>query len=274
MSHGLDLEQEIAAARALAEAGFDCHTIARVMGRDAAWVTGAMGLVLDMLRQPECGIEPLLRAARLESVEAWQAYCALPPAARRIVLDSVGLISVDLCRAALAAVGAARSGRPRRLTDEQAHQAVRRLAGGETDTDVAEGLRVSRATLYRAIRRARGEPVHGLRGDVPDGAAAEGPDSGQPGHRGRAGPPCPHCGKGAHAAVCVDRPSDTWRVTCYVCGDMGPPGFGVPGAYAKWSERAPAVLGVDAHGVGEADLAVSRVSRSSSPSPPRRRLSY
>ena len=64
----------------------------------------------------------------------------------------------------------------------------------------------------------------------------QGPD---PGHRGMAGLPCVHCGKGAHAAVCVDRPSDTWRVTCYVCGDMGPPGFGVQGAYAKWSERAP-----------------------------------
>ena len=80
----------------------------------------------------------------------------------------------------------------------------------------------------------------------------QGPPDRGPGHRGMAGPPCPHCGKGAHAAVCVDRPSDTWRVTCYVCGDMGPPGFGVQGAYTKWSERAPIAEGVTTRDIGGA----------------------
>lgn len=245
----MELEREIAAARALAEAGLSRAEIARILRRAPEWVTGAMGIVLDMLCRPDSGVDLLLTIGRLASVEAWQTYCALPAAARRVVLDSVDPISVDLCRTALESLvsSAARSGRPRRLTDERARQAARRLADGETDTDVAADLRVSRATLYRAIRRVRkggkgrddgsDGPMNGGRG-----AAAEEPDPGQPGHRGMAGPPCLHCGKNAHAAVCVDRPTDTWRVTCYVCGDMGPPGFGVQGAYAKWSEFAHAAV--------------------------------
>lgn len=242
----MELEREIAAARALAEAGLSRAEIARILRRAPEWVTGAMGIVLDMLCHPDSGADLFLTIGRLASVEAWQAYCALPAAARRVVIDSVDPISVDLCRAALESLvsSAVRSGRPRRLTDERARHAARRLADGETDTDVAADLRVSRATLYRAIRRVRkGSKGRDDGSDGPmHGGAGEEPDPEQPGHRGMAGPPCLHCGKDAHAAMCVDRPSDTWRVTCYVCGDLGPPGFGIQGAYAKWSELAPAAV--------------------------------
>ena len=151
-----------------------------------------------------------------------------------------------------------------------------------TDAGLSEGSGESGDTAGRfgSFEARSSEEVHALGGDLDqagrdlgdEGALSSPPPAGvsfgsermashtserppqgpDPGHRGKAGPPCPHCGKGAHAAVCVDRPSDTWRVTCYVCGDMGPPGFGIQGAYAKWSERAPVAAGAAAPVDGEA----------------------
>lgn len=53
-------------------------------------------------------------------------------------------------------------GRPRAITDQESRMAMLRLANGARDREVAADLGVSRATLYRALHRVRGntqEPI-------------------------------------------------------------------------------------------------------------------
>jgi ParB/RepB/Spo0J family partition protein len=280
----LKLDEYAEAVRELVEGGMEPEVIAHVLARSEEWVKGA----LDIARTPDA--LALIHADRLSSVEAWQSYCALPPEAKKILLDSIDPISVGRCRKALAFIerqnakkqtalfgpgggptkaGSATHGGDTPVEDVEGATGKNSSSDGEMTelgTECAEAAitgQCGKGIGSQAFETSKTEESSDFDSAAGDGAApgsdpsfgsaglasqtsqqpqegrrlSEGPD---PGHRGMAGPPCPHCGKGAHAAVCVDRPSDTWRVTCYVCGDMGPPGFGVQGAYVKWSERAPA----------------------------------
>lgn len=108
--------------------------------------------------------------------------------------------------------------------------ALLRLAAREADITVARDCGVSRATLYRWLARLRTVRIT-LPGES---------DRCVLGLHALPGPPCPHCGKTAHAANCVNEHSGTWRVLCMMCNAMGPAGFDVTGAYERWSRR-PAV---------------------------------
>lgn len=168
-----DFAERIRALLLLREAGIDPDSIARALGQSSRWVADA----LDMTRHGEA--RALLSIGRLESVEAWQRYLRLTPAARRVVLDSVLPVSVDRCRGARGESrdqvkrrargrlrraaktsrtevdSAPRLGRPRKLSAEQAIEAMERIDAGERATAVAAALGVSSATLFRALYHHR-----------------------------------------------------------------------------------------------------------------------
>ncbi len=288
----LKLDEYAEAVRELVEGGMEPDVIAHVLARSEEWVKGALDIArtpdalalihADRLSSVEawqmyCDLPPEARKILLDSLDpisVGRCRKALAFIERQNAKRQAGLFGP--------AGGATKAG-----THGTGADGVNG-GGSEAETDVAAaGMSTGTGepgesdACFMSHEASGSEEAHALGGDLEsvsadagdrDFASSSPPEASTsfglggmashtsedsssgpgPGHRGMAGPPCPHCGKGAHAAVCVDRPSDTWRVTCYVCGDMGPPGFGFQGAYAKWSERASGVGGAAAQGIGEA----------------------
>jgi len=78
-------------ALSLKEAGMPVEVVAQALGRPTAWVEGLLG----MARDPVARV--LLDADRLASVEAWEQFMALRPAARKQLLESDEPITRERC---------------------------------------------------------------------------------------------------------------------------------------------------------------------------------
>jgi len=78
----------------LKEAGMPVEVIAQALGRPTAWAEGLLG----MARDPVARV--LLDAERLASVEAWEQFMGLRPAARKRLLESDEPITRERCERA------------------------------------------------------------------------------------------------------------------------------------------------------------------------------
>lgn len=76
------------------EAGMPVELVAQAMGRPTAWAEG----LLRMARDPVA--RALLDAERLASLEAWEQFMGLQPAARKRVLESDESITPERCKRA------------------------------------------------------------------------------------------------------------------------------------------------------------------------------
>ena len=283
----LKLDEYAEAVRGLVEGGMEPDVIAHVLARSEEWVKGA----LDIARTPDalalihadrlssveawqtyCELPPEARKILLDSVDPISvgrcrkalAFIERQNEKRQGALfgPAGGPTKAGTATQEGTALGGAPEGGGPGAAEEKTMCGAQSTDGAVSETG-GVGSELPDAAHPAGVEDDGGEAVYGESDTraAPDSFGSEGLASqthgdaaraADPGHRGMVGPPCPHCGKGAHAAVCVDRPSDSWRVACYVCGDMGPPGFGVQGAYAKWSERAPVAGGAAVRGAGEA----------------------
>ena len=67
------------------------EAVARALGRRTAWVQAMLAIVRDPVAQA------LIDAGRLDSAQAWTQFMALPPAARKALLDAGQMITVLRC---------------------------------------------------------------------------------------------------------------------------------------------------------------------------------
>ena len=107
----------------LVDAGMPAAAVARTLGQQEAWA----GMMLRIARDPVA--RGLIDAGRLHSVDAWNRFCALDVAARRIVLESTEPITGDRC--ALAQEQAAQAPAARRRKPVVAVPAQRERNDGQ-----------------------------------------------------------------------------------------------------------------------------------------------
>ena len=92
----------------LIDAGMPAAAVARTLGQQEAWA----GMMLRIARDSVA--RGLIDAGRLHSVDAWNRFCALDVAARRIVLESTEPITGDRCALAQEQAAQAPTARRRR----------------------------------------------------------------------------------------------------------------------------------------------------------------
>ena len=78
----------------LKEAGTPVEVLARALGRPTAWAEGLLGMARDPVARA------LVDAERLTSVEAWERFMGLGPAARKRLLESDEPITRERCERA------------------------------------------------------------------------------------------------------------------------------------------------------------------------------
>ncbi len=88
----LSLDEYAGIVLRLVEAGMPVAGVARALGRKEGWAH----TMLQIARDPVA--RGLIDAGRLQSADAWEQFCALDPAARRVVLDSTDPVTGPRCR--------------------------------------------------------------------------------------------------------------------------------------------------------------------------------
>jgi ParB family chromosome partitioning protein len=108
----------------LVEAGMPIGAAAKALGRREAWA----GTMLHIARDPFA--RALIDENRLHSADAWDQFCALDTAARRIVLDSTDPITGPRCAQAQAQVAKSFATRQSRLDGMAVTSKAREKADG------------------------------------------------------------------------------------------------------------------------------------------------
>ncbi|SCC93125.1 ParB-like partition protein (fragment) [Thiomonas sp. X19] len=117
----LSLSEQAGMVLRLVEAGMPVEAVARALGRHTAWVQAMLAIVRDPVAQA------LIDAGRLDSAQAWTQFMALPPAARKALLDTGQMITVLRCAREEAT---AREREREQATKRKREPATRRKAGG------------------------------------------------------------------------------------------------------------------------------------------------